>query len=97
MGSNSSRLSNLHVVRCINTTDHSEWRTPRPDLFSNIPILWDILGQVVQDWKREADPIQHQIDASNENEQVWRDCRIDGVNGAPTSKLVCGTLSALAG
>jgi len=40
-------------------------------LFSNIPLLWEILELVVHDWQREVTPLQDSIDgASDENERL---------------------------
>jgi len=30
-------------------------------LFSNIPLLWEILEQITQDWKREATPFRRYV------------------------------------
>lgn len=67
-----SKLSDLGPVCCTNTTDNSHLRTPTPVLFSNIPLLWEILELVVKDWQREVTPLQANIDnASVENERLY--------------------------
>jgi hypothetical protein len=40
--------------------------------FSNIPLLWEILELIVQDWTREATPLQTAINnSSNDNERIF--------------------------
>ena len=41
-------------------------------LFSNIPLLWEILELIVKDWEQAVTPMQSAIDnASNENERTF--------------------------
>lgn len=72
MSSKHSRLSSLGPICCTNTKDGSHFRTPTPVLFSNIPLLWEILELVVQDWQREVSPMQAAVNsASNENKRLF--------------------------
>lgn len=71
MSSIHSRLRDLGPVCCTNTKNNLHSRTPTPMLFSNIPLLWEILELVVHDWQREITPLQDSIDgASDENERL---------------------------
>jgi hypothetical protein len=67
-----SRLDNIGVVRCVLLSNKKECRTPNPHLLANIPTMWDMLKLTVQDWEREAAPLQKQIDsASSEGEELY--------------------------
>jgi hypothetical protein len=65
-----SRLLDLHTVCCASEDGTSEYRMPRPEFFSNIPLLWTILTQIVDDWNREAASHQETIDASTSQSEA---------------------------
>jgi hypothetical protein len=66
------KLANLGPVCCDNPKSKSHSRKPDPELFSDIPLLWQILGIVVSDWRREIAPLQKAIDtAGTESEKLY--------------------------
>jgi hypothetical protein len=66
------RIERAGIVCCDNKKNKSHWRKPKPALYSNIPMLWDILKSIEIDWKREAEPFQVCIDKStSKNEQLF--------------------------
>jgi hypothetical protein len=66
------RLSQLGPIVCTNRWANLSSRCPTPMLFSNIPLVWEILDQITQDWKREVTPFQKAVDDSTiESEKQW--------------------------
>jgi hypothetical protein len=66
------RLANLAPLCCDNAKDNSHLRSPNPQLFSNIRLLWQILQLVLEDWSREAAPLQKEVDsAQSDNQQPF--------------------------
>lgn len=67
-----SRLGSIRLIRGINKDNNTELRLPNPMLFSNIPLLWNIISMVVQDWERESTPFQETINKStSEGERLF--------------------------
>ncbi len=72
MLSKSCRLDESGIICCENKKENLYWKKPKPELYTNIPMLWSILESIVQDWNREAEPFQLSIDKSvKENERIY--------------------------
>jgi hypothetical protein len=72
MATTQCRLADFSPVQCLNIKDQSCSVIPTPMLFSNIPLLWEILELVVKDWKQAITPMQTAIDnAFNEQERTF--------------------------
>lgn len=52
-----------------NTDDNTGWRRPDSALFSNIPMLWEFLELITQDWQKAIEPYQNSIDNSTSDSE----------------------------
>ncbi len=69
---NRCKIGSIGPVCYTNDIISTHLRYPEPNLFTNIPLLWEILEIVVKDWRREIDPIQEQINnAKTEAEELY--------------------------
>lgn len=67
-----SKLGEAKIICCENEEENLYWRKPNPELYANIPMLWNILNLTVQDWFREVEPFQFKIDkAATQNDKYY--------------------------
>lgn len=68
-----SRLTNLHPIHIEEVgTDKNSTVSPNPALFANIPLLWKFLELIVQDWQRDSQPFQEELDkATTEGQEIY--------------------------
>ncbi len=72
MKNNKCKIVHIGPICYTNDISSTHLRNPEPALFSSIPLLWEMLDLVVQDWRREADPLQEQINiAKTEGEELY--------------------------
>lgn len=66
------RLIEQGPICATSERDRTHERVPNPSLYSNIPMVWDFLELIVNDWKRQTATFQDAInDAQPEGEQVY--------------------------
>ena len=58
-------LSELKSIRFV-AADGRAWRKPRPQVVSNLPMMWQFLEMIQQDWRRGIEPAQANIDSAEE-------------------------------